>query len=165
MLFLKKLCLVLSLCFLVPLCACGKAGHQTYTLPPFSAVASFSFQNSDYQAQVTYNSPDDMEVSMLEPSTLKGLVFQQKSAEATVRFAGVTIQADDLAVLPLPSPVPLLLLRLLAAVGAGPLSVGSDGRITGALDDLTYELQVDPETGFPLRLATDDFACTFVNKT
>ncbi len=165
MLFLKKLGFALSLCFLILLCACGNAGQRTCTLSPFSAVASFSFQETDYQAQVTYTSPDDIAVSMLEPSSLQGLTFLQKDAQTTVQFADVTIQAEDLSVLPLPSPVPQLMLRVLAAAGSSNLQADSDGVFTGALDDLTYELRLDSITGLPLRLAADDFVCTFVNKT
>ena len=162
---MKRIALFLPLALVLSLCACGMSGTQPFTLAPFSAIASFSYNQTNYKARVSFDSVSDMDVSILEPASLEGLSFSQSGGETTIRFQGVRLQAEDLAVLPLPTPVPLLILRLLSAVGEGTHSVDRDGALSGALDDLTYELRVDPVTGFPLRFATDDFVCVFVNKT
>ena len=78
-------------------------------------------------------------------------------------FSDVEIPLSDLSLLPLPEPVPLLLLRFLSAIGNQNLVADCNGVVTGAVNDYTYEMQMDLITGMPVRIAADDWSCSFLH--
>lgn len=148
---------------MIPFCGCSAEKQISCSLQPFDCVAAFSFENADYEAQVTYTAPLEISVSFLKPEALQGMTFLSKSDTLTVSFCGVALHNDDLARLPLSEPVPVQLLRLLSAVGQEKLLADHDGFVTGAFGDQTFELLLDLESGAPKRIATDDIGCIFGN--
>ena len=148
---------------MIPLCGCITQKQTSCLLQPFDCVAAFSFDNEDYEAQVTYTSPLEINISFLKPEALQDLVYSSKSDVPVVSYCGVALLSEDLAKLPLPEPVPVQLLRFLSVVGRQTLLADRNGIVTGTFGDQTFELLLDLERGVPKRLATDDIVCVFRN--
>ena len=148
---------------MIPLYGCIMQKQTSCLLQPSDCDAAFSFDNENYEAQVTYISPLEINISFLKPEALQGLVYSSNSDVSAVSYCGVALLSEDLAKLPLPEPVPVQLLRFLSVVGRQTLLADRDGIVTGTFGDQTFELLLDLENGVPMRLATDDIICVFRN--